>query len=365
MTLAIVSANSQVAVNGTWQSVIQPAGAVASKGVEFRAMRKKVTVIGAGNVGATVALRVLERGDADVVLVDIVEGLPQGKALDMQEAAPVLGYDSRITGTNSYEQTAGSDVVVITSGIPRKPGMSRDDLVNTNAKIVASVTREVVKHSPNCILVVVSNPLDAMCQVAYVTSGFPRERVIGMAGVLDTARFRTFLALELNASVRDVQAFVLGGHGDTMVPVTRLTTVAGVPVEKLIPAERLQEIVQRTRDGGAEIVNLLTTSAWYAPSAAAAQMVAAILDDTRQVLPCSAFLKGEYGINGLYTGVPVRLGGKGLVEILDVELMPAEMEALHKSAAAVREVVEVMERNREAIAPGLPSLMSAAATTAA
>ena len=324
-------------------------------------MRSKLTVIGAGNVGATLALRLAERNDSDVVLVDIVEGMPQGKALDLLEAGPVVGYDSLVTGTNGYDDTAGSDIVVITSGMPRKPGMSRDDLVMTNAKIVAGVVREVSRRSPNAVLVVVSNPLDAMAQIALAVSGFPRERVVGMAGILDTARFRTFIAQEVGASVHDVHAYVLGGHGDTMVPLTRLTTVAGVPVGELIPAERLESIVQRARDGGAEIVNLLKTgSAFYAPSAAAAQMVDAILRDTNEVLPCSVFLKGEYGIDGVFTGVPVRLGAGGMKEIVTVKLEPDESAALQRSAAAVREVVELMEGKRAEIDANLPSLQAAA-----
>jgi malate dehydrogenase len=324
-------------------------------------VRSKITVVGAGNVGATLAQRLAERDIADIVLVDIVEGLPQGKALDMLEAGPVVGYDSLVTGTNGYAETQGSDIVIVTSGIPRKPGMSRDDLVTTNAKIVAGVVREAAKHSPDAVLIIVSNPLDAMSQVALAVSGFPRERVIGMAGVLDTARFRTFIAQELGASVHDVQAYVLGGHGDTMVPLTRLTTVAGVPVADLIPEPRLSEIVQRARDGGAEIVNLLKTgSAYYAPSAAVAQMVDAILGDTRQVLPCAVHLRGEYGIDGLYSGVPARLGKGGLVEVFEVALEAGEQAALQRSADAVREVVEIIEKNRAEIDAQLPSLLAAA-----
>jgi malate dehydrogenase len=306
-------------------------------------MRQKITVVGAGNVGATLGQRLAERDYADVVLVDIIEGMPQGKALDLLEAGPVVGYDSRVTGTNSYEQTAGSAICVITSGVPRKPGMSRDDLVRTNQKIVGEVTEQLVKHSPDCILVVVSNPLDAMAQLAQHVSRFPRERVIGMAGVLDTARFRTFIAQELHASVHDVRAYVLGGHGDTMVPLAGMCTVAGVPIQKLLPTERIDAIVKRTRDGGAEIVNLLKSgSAFYAPSAAVAQMVDAILYDRKQILPCSVRLEGEYGITGLFVGVPVKLGAGGAEEIIELELNGEEQAALRKSADAVRELVGVM-----------------------
>ena len=333
-----------------------PARLKALRRIEL-AMRTKITVIGAGNVGATLAQRLAERDYADIVLVDIVEGLPQGKALDMLESGPIEGYDSVVTGTNGYAETAGSQIVVITSGVPRKPGMSRDDLVMTNAKIVSGVVREVVTHSPECILIVVANPVDGMTQLSKAVSGFPRSRVIGMAGVLDTARFRTFIAQELDASVHDVQAYVLGGHGDTMVPLTRLTTVAGIPVADLIPAERLETIVQRARDGGAEIVNLLKTgSAYYAPSAAVAQMVDAIVLDTRQVLPCTVQLDGEYGITGLFTGVPCRLGAGGLIDVVDVALTDDERAALHRSAEAVHQVVEVMDARRAEIDPGLGSL---------
>ena len=324
-------------------------------------MRSKITVVGAGNVGATLAQRLAERDYADIVLVDIVEGLPQGKGLDMLESGPIVGFDSLVTGANGYADTAGSDIVVITSGVPRKPGMSRDDLVMTNAKIVAGVVREVVAASPACVLIVVANPVDGMSQLAHAVSGFPRERVIGMAGILDTARFRTFIAQELGASVHDVQAYVLGGHGDTMVPLTRLTTVAGLPVEQLIPKERLDAIVQRARDGGAEIVNLLKTgSAYYAPSAATAQMIDAILRDTRQVLPCTVLLDGEYGVTGLFTGVPCRLGAGGLLEVIDVGLAGDERSALHRSADAVRQVVEVMDGRRAEIDPALPAMLEGA-----
>ena len=305
--------------------------------------RQKVTVVGAGNVGATLGQRLAERGYADVVLVDIVEGLPQGKALDLLEAGPVVGYDSRVIGSNGYEETADSAVCVITSGIPRKPGMSRDDLVRTNQKIVAEVTERLVERSPDCILIVVSNPLDAMAQLAHHVSRLPRKRVMGMAGVLDTARFRSFIAQELKVSVQDVQAYVLGGHGDTMVPLARMCTVAGVPIGKLIPADRIEAIVQRTRDGGAEIVNLLKTgSAFYAPSAAVAQMVDAIVYDRKQILPCAVRLEGEYGIEGLFVGVPAKLGAGGVEEILELDLTEPELAALRKSADSVRELIAVM-----------------------
>ena len=306
-------------------------------------MRSKVTVVGAGNVGATLGQRVAERDYADVVLVDVVPDMPQGKALDILEAGPVLGYDSLVIGTNGYDETANSDVVVITSGIARKPGMSRDDLIRTNQGIVTQVTREIVQRSPNAILICVTNPLDAMVQLAYSVSGFPRQRVLGMAGVLDTARFRTFIALELGVSVRDVQAFVLGGHGDTMVPLARLSTVAGVPLPALIAPERLAQIVQRTRDGGAEIVNLLKAgSAYYAPSASVLQMVDAILLDKKMIMPCSVYLEGEYGINGLYVGVPAKLGAQGVEEIIQFELTEQERAELQRSADSVRELIGVM-----------------------
>jgi len=296
-------------------------------------------------VGATTAQRIFDKGYADVVLVDVVEGLPQGKALDMLESGPVLGSDAQITGANSYESTANSDVVVITAGIARKPGMSRDDLLMTNMKIVGSVTAEAVKHSPKTILIVVSNPLDAMVQHAYKVSGFPKQRVVGMAGILDTARFRTFLAQELKVSVTNVSAYVLGGHGDSMVPLIGTTTVGGVPVSKLIKPERLAQIVQRTRDGGAEIVALLKTgSAYYAPSAAVVQMVEAILFDRNEILPCAAYLEGEYGINGLFAGVPVKLGARGVEKVIEIDLTPDEKAGLQKSANAVRELVGIMAR---------------------
>ena len=308
--------------------------------------RSKVTIVGAGNVGATAAQRIFDKGFADVVLVDIVAGLPQGKALDMLESGPVLGSDARVIGTNDYEDTAGSDVVVITSGVARRPGMSRDDLLLTNMNIVTAVTREVAKHSPDCVLVVVTNPLDAMAQRAFEVSGFPKERVVGMAGILDTARFRTFLAEELKVSVNSVEAYVLGGHGDTMVPVTASTTVGGQPVSQVLPPERVDAIVQRTQDGGAEIVNLLKTgSAYYAPSAAIAQMVEAILFDRREILPCTAYLEGEYCIDGLFVGVPIRLGARGVEGIVEFALTDAESAALRHSADAVRELVEIMAAN--------------------
>lgn len=306
-------------------------------------MRSKITVVGAGFVGSTLVQRLAERDYADVVMFDIVPNMPQGKALDLLEAGPVLGYDSLITGTNSYTDTADSDIVVITSGFPRKPGMSRDDLVKKNQEIITQVTQEVVKYSPSSIIIMVTNPLDAMAQLAHHISGFPRERIIGMAGVLDTARFRTFIAQEVGASVRDVQAYVLGGHGDTMVPLSRMCTVAGVPIAQLLPAERVEEIVQRTRDGGAEIVKLLGTgSAYFAPSAAILQMIDSILLDKKMILPCTVYLQGEYGIKNLFIGVPVKLGAKGLEEIIEVELSEAEQALLRKSAAAVDELVKVM-----------------------
>lgn len=308
-------------------------------------MRNKVTVVGAGNVGATTAQRIFDKGYADVTLVDIVNGLPQGKALDMLESGPVLGSDATVVGSNGYDETAGSDVVVITSGIARKPGMSRDDLLLTNMRIVSTVVEEVTKHSPQCILLVVTNPLDAMAQRAFELSGFPKNRVVGMAGILDTARFRTFVATELNVSVEAVSAFVLGGHGDTMVPVVGSTSVGGTQLSKLLPKDRIDEIVQRTRDGGAEIVNYLKTgSAFYAPSAAITQMVESILLDKKHILPCTAYLEGEYGINGLYVGVPVKLGAGGVEEIVEFELTCTESAALRSSADSVRELVEIMAK---------------------
>jgi malate dehydrogenase len=307
-------------------------------------VRGKITVIGAGNVGATVAQEVARGDYADVVLVDIIEGLPQGKALDIDEAGPVLGYEARVIGTNSYDETAGSDVVVVTSGSARKPGMSRDDLVTTNQAIVRSVTEQAVDASPDAIVLVVTNPLDAMCHVAKDASGFPKERVFGMAGILDTARFRTFIAWATDSSDRDVQAMVLGGHGDQMVPVVSSTSVGGVPLTKLLPREKIDELVERTRKGGGEVVNLLGTSAWYAPGAAVAEMVAAIVHDQKRILPCTALLHGEYGIDGLYMGVPVKLGAGGIEEVVELDLSDGERDELEKSAAAVREVVGVLGR---------------------
>src|SRR5437773_97053 len=293
--------------------------------------RRKVTVVGAGNVGATTGQRIVEQQLADVVLIDIVEGVPQGKALDLMESDPIEGYDFRLTGTNNYRDTANSDIVVITAGVPRKPGMSRDDLLKTNYGIVKGVTEQVVKNSPNSIFIVVSNPLDAMVQTAFRVSRFPKQRVVGMAGVLDSARFRTFIAMELNVSVENIHAFVLGGHGDTMVPLPRYSTVAGVPITELLPKETIDRIVQRTRDGGAEIVGYLKTSAWYAPASAIVEMVDAILNDRRKILPCAAYLEGEYGINGLYVGVPVKLGERGIEQVIEINLTLEERAALQKS----------------------------------
>ena len=309
--------------------------------------RKKVTVVGAGNVGATTAQRIFDRGYADVVLVDIVEGLPQGKALDMLESGPVVGSDASVIGTNDYADTAGSDVTVVTSGIARKPGMSRDDLLYTNMDIVGSVIKQVVDNSPDGIVVTVTNPLDAMTQHALEVSGRPREKIFGMAGILDTARFRTFLAAELGVSVQDVHAYVLGGHGDTMVPLVGATNVGGIPVGDLIPKDRLDAIVKRTQDGGGEIVALLKTgSAFYAPAAAVAQMVEAILFDRKQIVPCCVKLQGEYGIEGLCVGVPVKLGAAGVEEVITLKLTDDEQAALGRSADAVRELIDVM-RNRQ------------------
>jgi malate dehydrogenase len=305
-------------------------------------MRRKVTVVGAGNVGATCAQVLAAHDYADVVLVDIKEGLPQGKALDINQMGAVLGYEPRVTGSNSYEESAGSDVVVITAGLPRSPGMSRDDLVTTNEKIVKDVTEKAIAKSPEAILIVVSNPLDAMCHVAKNVSGWAKERVFGMAGILDTARFSTFIAWETQASVKDVTAMVLGGHGDQMVPVVSATTVGGVPLQKIVTPEKIDSMVQRTAKGGGELVELLGTSAWYAPGAAAAQMVDAIMLDEKRVLPCTAYLEGEYGIDGLYMGVPVRLGSGGIEAIYQLDLSKEEQAMLDESAGAVREVVELL-----------------------
>ena len=306
-------------------------------------MRKKVTVVGAGNVGATAAHWLAAKELADVVLLDVIEGVPQGKALDLLEAMPIEKRDCLLTGTNSYADSANSDVVVVTAGIARKPGMSRDDLLNTNAKIMADVIKQVVATSPDAILIVVSNPLDAMAQAAFKHSGFPRERVLGMAGVLDSARFRTFIAEQLKVSVENVTAFVLGGHGDTMVPLPRYSTVAGIPITELLDEATLARLVQRTRDGGAEIVKYLKTgSAYYAPSAAAVEMVEAILKDKKKILPCAAYLQGEYGIEGLFVGVPCKLGAKGLEEIIQIKLTAEEQTALQKSADSVKELCEII-----------------------
>jgi malate dehydrogenase len=305
-------------------------------------LRRKVTVVGAGNVGATCAQVLALRDYADVVLVDIKEGLPQGKALDINQMGAVLGYEPRVTGSNGYEETAGSDVVVITAGIPRTGDMSRDDLVTTNEKIVGSVTREAIAQSPDAILIIVSNPLDAMCHVAKNVSGWPKERVFGMAGILDTARFSTFIAWATGSSVKDVQATVLGGHGDQMVPVVSATTVGGIPLRKLVGNSEIDAMVGRTAKGGGELVKLLGTSAWYAPGAAAAQMVDSVMLDEKRVLPCTAYLEGEYGIDGLYMGVPVKLGAGGIEEIVQLDLGDDEQEALRKSADAVRDVVGVL-----------------------
>jgi malate dehydrogenase len=306
-------------------------------------MRKKVTIVGAGNVGATTAHWIAAKELADVVLIDVIEGVPQGKGLDLLEAMPIEKRDSSVLGTNDYDDTAGSDIVIITAGVPRKPGMSRDDLLNTNHKIMQDVVGKVVRHSPGSILIVVSNPLDAMAQAAYRMSGLARERVIGMAGVLDSARFRAFIAQELQVSVDNVTAFVLGGHGDTMVPLPRYSTVAGIPITELISPPRIEQLVQRTRNGGAEIVKYLKTgSAYYAPSAAVAEMVEAILKDKKKILPCAAYLEGEYGIEGLFVGVPVKLGAKGIEQIIEIKLTREEQSALARSAEAVKELVAVI-----------------------
>jgi malate dehydrogenase len=308
-------------------------------------MRRKITVVGAGNVGATTAQRLAERDYADVILVDIVEGLPQGKTLDLNQAGPVVGYEARLVGTNTYDETAGSEIVVVTSGLPRKPGMSRDDLLAKNKEIVGGVCKEVAERSPDAIVVVVTNPLDAMCHVALDATEFPRQRVIGMAGILDSARFRTFLSWELGVSTRDVTGFVLGGHGDTMVPVLSNTNIAGIPVTQRISAERLKEIVQRTRDGGAEVVKLLQSgSAFYAPAAAVAEMCDAMVYDQKRVLPCAALCQGEFGIDNLFVGVPVKLGKDGVEEILEIDLSDEEKSDLRASADAVRELVDAMAK---------------------
>jgi len=307
-------------------------------------MVKKVTVVGAGNVGATAAQRLAEKELCDVVLVDIIEGVPQGKSLDLAQAAPIEKHDAHIQGVNSYEASANSDIVIITAGIPRKPGMSRDDLLATNRKIVKNVVQQVVHYSPQTILIIVSNPLDAMCHVALEASGFPKNRVIGMAGVLDAARLRAFIAAELNVSVENISALVLGGHGDTMVPLPRFSTVAGVPITELMTAERIEALVTRTRNGGAEIVGLLKTgSAYYAPASAAVEMAEAILKDKKKILPCAAYLTGEYGLDGLFVGVPVKLGKNGIEQIISLPLKDEEKQALLKSAAAVRELVLAMQ----------------------
>ena len=310
-------------------------------------MRSKVTVVGAGNVGATAVQRIHQLGYADAVLVDVVEDLPQGKALDMLESGPVIGSDAMVIGSNDYEATADSDVVVITAGIARRPGMSRDDLLLTNMNITSAVTEQVVKYSPNCIILAVTNPLDAMCQNILESSGFPRSRVFGMAGVLDTARFRTFIAQEMNVSVEDVQAYVLGGHGDDMVPLVRYTTVGGIPISELLPAETVDALVERTRQGGGEIVALLKAgSAFYAPSASITQMVEAILLDKKRILPGCAYLEGEFGINGLCVGVPIKVGAGGMEQVIEIKLTDAEQKALEASAASVQELIEVMRNSK-------------------
>jgi malate dehydrogenase len=308
-------------------------------------MDKKVTVIGAGNVGATAAQRLAEKELCDVVLIDIADGLAQGKALDLAEAAPIEKHDARLVGSTDYEASAGSDIVIITAGIPRKPGMSRDDLLKTNMNIMKAVTAEAAARSPEAILIIVSNPLDAMCHVAMEASGFPKHRIMGMAGVLDSARFRTFIAMELNVSVENTHAFVLGGHGDTMVPLPRLSTVAGIPITELLPEERIAALVERTRTGGAEIVGLLKTgSAFYAPASAAVEMAESILKDKKKILPCAVYLEGEYGVRDLFVGVPVKLGRSGIEEIIEIRLTDAESAALHQSADAVKSLVDAMKK---------------------
>ncbi len=308
-------------------------------------MDKKVTVVGAGNVGATAAQRLAEKELCDVVLIDIIEGVPQGKALDLAEAAPIEKHDAHLTGTNGYESSKGSDIVIITAGIPRKPGMSRDDLISTNAGIMKNVTEQIAALSPNAILIIVSNPLDAMCQVAFDISGFPKQRVMGMAGVLDSARFRAFISMELNVSVENTHAFVLGGHGDTKVPLPRYSTVAGIPITELLSKDRIDAMVKRTANGGAEIVSLLKTgSAYYAPASAAVEMSESILKDKKKILPCAAYLEGEYGINDLFIGVPVKLGATGIEEIIQIDLTEEENTALKKSADAVLELKELLKK---------------------
>jgi malate dehydrogenase len=308
-------------------------------------MDKKVTVVGGGHVGATVAQRLAEKELADVVLVDIVKGLPQGKTLDLMEAAPIEKHDARLTGANDYSASGGSDIIIVTAGVPRKPGMSRDDLLAINAKIVKGVVEQAAPQSPDAILMIVSNPLDAMCHMALQTSQFPSNHVIGMAGVLDAARFRTFIAMELNVSVENTHAFVLGGHGDTMVPLPRYSTVAGIPITELLPQDRVEALVQRTRDGGAEIVALLKNgSAYYAPASAAVEMADAILKDKKKILPCAAYLRGEYGINDLYVGVPVKLGQDGVEDVIEISLTDEEQTELNKSADAVRSLVEALDK---------------------
>ncbi len=308
-------------------------------------MDKKVTVVGAGNVGATAAQRLAEKELCDVVLVDIIEGVPQGKSLDLTEAAPIEKHDAHLTGANAYEPTADSNIIIITAGIPRKPGMSRDDLLGTNAGIMKKVTEQVAKLSPDAVIIIVSNPLDAMCHVAFEASGFPKERVLGMAGVLDSARFRAFIAMELNVSVESTHAFVLGGHGDTMVPLPRYSTVAGIPITELLPQDRIDAIVERTRTGGAEIVSLLKTgSAYYAPASAAVEMAESILKDKKKILPCAALLKGEYGLEDLFIGVPVKLGAAGIEEVIQIKLTDDERAALNRSAAAVQELKEALKK---------------------
>lgn len=308
-------------------------------------MNKKVTVVGAGNVGATTAQRLAEKELCDVVLVDIIEGVPQGKALDLAEAAPIEKHDAHLIGTNDYDASEKSDIVIITAGIPRKPGMSRDDLLSTNAGIMKSVTQQVAKLSPDAVIIIVSNPLDAMCHVAFETSGFPKNRVMGMAGVLDSARFRAFIAMELNVSVENTHAFVLGGHGDTMVPLPRYSTVAGIPITELMSKDRINALIDRTANGGAEIVSLLKTgSAFFAPASAAVEMAESILKDKKKILPCAAYLEGEYGINNLFIGVPVKLGANGIEEIIQIDLTDEEKTALQKSANAVADLVEALKK---------------------